>query len=122
MTLTKSAQGILFVAGFIVFVVVAREFSFRREWYIYPAGLLWLVVAVNMRHHGHVKRHESQTEKRRQIIRALYEESDDWDHMQLVLQHSGFKDPDGKEITIEQIKAEHAAMVLLDHDIQSEHR
>ena len=90
------------------------------EWWHYVLGVVGVLMAIGFREHvkeyRYGKRYVGQTYQRRQVIRKLCAADDDWEHMALVLKHGGFNDEVGKEISVDQIKAEYAAMVLMDID------
>ena len=61
--------------------------------------------------------YKKQAALRRQIIRKMYNDQiseADWQHLATVLKTGGYKNPSGQELTVQEIKAEHAKMVLLD--------
>ena len=85
--------------------------------------LVWIGTKVSMAEAKHKDAYIDQTFRRRQFIRKLYDDhlSDtDWQHMARVIQHGGFRDQKGEILTTEQIKQEHAQMVLLDLKIDSQ--
>ena len=44
----------------------------------------------------------------------------DWSHMTSVLYHCVFKSKDNKKLNVEQVKSEHAEMVLMDLELDTE--
>ena len=105
---------IVIVVITFISITVADAFQWPR-WLV---GVVVLVVAlvakglwIDFRANRHYRK---QSERRRQIIRGLYDQNDSLDHIALVLSHSGFKDEDGKEIGPDEIKAEYDAILVLD--------
>ena len=107
-----------FVATFVTIVILSESYWWRWWHTILVVGA-FLLLRGFVQNFIYERRYADQTERRRKIIGKLCEEGDDWEHMALVLKHSGFKSEQGMDIKVDQIKAEHAAIVLLDHDLES---
>ena len=91
-------------------------------WLIIVALLcIGLTIYCVYRERSHEIRYEDQTGLRRGTIRKLYKEpmtDKDWEHMALVLKFCGCRDRKNEELSVGQVKNEHAEMVLFDLEIE----
>ena len=92
-------------------------------WWVIVLALVMVFIESQVRDRLDTDRYIDQTEMRRRTIRKFYREpmsDNDWSHLASVLKHCGFKSKDNKKLTAEQVKSEHADMVLLDLELNTE--
>ena len=99
----------------IIAAIVVKESFLLPEWVVMVSAAIVLLLGFGfMDIFRNNRRYESQTDQRREIIRALCDKNDSLEHIALVLSHSNFKDEDGKEIKVDHIQAEYDAIILLE--------
>ena len=91
-------------------------------WWVIILALIGVGIKSHVRDHIAADRYIKLTEMRRRTIRKFCHEhmsDNDWSHLASVLKHCGFKSKDNNKLSVEQVKSEHAEMVLLDLELDT---